>query len=611
MSMNRKAMNPTIQNSLSPDQAATFLALSPDEQELVESLIVKEYSDSVAFHLSLPSVTIFLKKPSIDPSIENVLIQIFNICFMPKANLQVKLIIENASIKFGRLTLNTTIHHHSLRASFEQSKKESGNTIISVIPSNFRDLLETENQLTINRWLPDYQEAIRQEIVQMAEKRNGAKIKSFIRLFTELYSVTNHTDETDDLLALFICFLIHTKNLTSHSQEMTPLPWKEVLLNYDNDYLFLHKAFITNDMNEIETVFNLVQNTYSKVDDKNNTFLHLCSSGSNVLQRALNLTPDLNYQNNDGNTALHLAAKYGDLEKAAFLMLRGADPSIVNREGKTFWTIEGILPNLSLDVYRKFKSEGGKVIDIPLLPVDQHGPACGMYAIAFIAYYYYIKYPHLFNAAPLPARKSDHEPAASYSLREYFKKSCTDDNKKKSEVGELLSIDYILEGLQLLGCNGRIHEIQDFLDFTSTIEKGLDHSPLIIPFSTNGDALPAEIPDPKRIHWATIWGYNSATNELLLAQYNHFFIVDGRKIFTSSFDLPEATPDLFFIKNDHYWERVDDPLSLPAENMCHLKPASLAKFRRHLLTTSFSAAVNDSCLNDTTLERSTKMRRVA
>jgi ankyrin repeat protein len=43
----------------------------------------------------------------------------------------------------------------------------------------------------------------------------------------------------------------------------------------------------------------------------------------------------VNARDNDGNTAIHHAAARGDTERIKYLVSRGADPTIVNREGQT------------------------------------------------------------------------------------------------------------------------------------------------------------------------------------------------------------------------------------------------------------------------------------
>lgn len=42
----------------------------------------------------------------------------------------------------------------------------------------------------------------------------------------------------------------------------------------------------------------------------------------------------MNYQGPFGNTLLHMAAIYGDVDEVARLLAEGADPRIRNREGK-------------------------------------------------------------------------------------------------------------------------------------------------------------------------------------------------------------------------------------------------------------------------------------
>jgi hypothetical protein len=47
------------------------------------------------------------------------------------------------------------------------------------------------------------------------------------------------------------------------------------------------------------------------------------------------LGPDVNAVDHEGNTAMHKAAARGDVEMILYLVAKGADPTAVNREGKT------------------------------------------------------------------------------------------------------------------------------------------------------------------------------------------------------------------------------------------------------------------------------------
>ena len=44
---------------------------------------------------------------------------------------------------------------------------------------------------------------------------------------------------------------------------------------------------------------------------------------------------DVNARDHEGNTALHHAASRGDNEMILYLVSKGADPKVVNREGQT------------------------------------------------------------------------------------------------------------------------------------------------------------------------------------------------------------------------------------------------------------------------------------
>lgn len=56
---------------------------------------------------------------------------------------------------------------------------------------------------------------------------------------------------------------------------------------------------------------------------------------SNYNQELLNRGADINAQDNEGNTALHLAAKEDNMQRVKWILERGADPNLVNNDGKT------------------------------------------------------------------------------------------------------------------------------------------------------------------------------------------------------------------------------------------------------------------------------------
>ena len=47
------------------------------------------------------------------------------------------------------------------------------------------------------------------------------------------------------------------------------------------------------------------------------------------------LHADVNAVDHEGNTAMHNAAARGDVEMIKYLVAKGADPKVINREGKT------------------------------------------------------------------------------------------------------------------------------------------------------------------------------------------------------------------------------------------------------------------------------------
>ena len=88
----------------------------------------------------------------------------------------------------------------------------------------------------------------------------------------------------------------------------------------------------------IDTLLNYSSNSYRVVDIYGDTPLHNAAllGNTNTLTALMNRTPiNINTQNIDGNTPLHLAVKNHNTNTYRFLLLKGADYTIKNYDGKT------------------------------------------------------------------------------------------------------------------------------------------------------------------------------------------------------------------------------------------------------------------------------------
>ena len=88
----------------------------------------------------------------------------------------------------------------------------------------------------------------------------------------------------------------------------------------------------------IDTLLNYSSNSYRVVDINGDTPLHNAAllGNTNTLTALMNRTPiNINAQNIDGNTPLHLAVKNHNTNTYRFLLLKGADYTIKNYDGKT------------------------------------------------------------------------------------------------------------------------------------------------------------------------------------------------------------------------------------------------------------------------------------
>ena len=88
----------------------------------------------------------------------------------------------------------------------------------------------------------------------------------------------------------------------------------------------------------IDTLLNYSSNAYRVVDIYGDTPLHNAAAlgNTNTLIALMNRTPiNINAQNIDGNTPLHFAVKNHNSNTYRFLLLKGADYTIKNYDGKT------------------------------------------------------------------------------------------------------------------------------------------------------------------------------------------------------------------------------------------------------------------------------------
>ncbi len=88
----------------------------------------------------------------------------------------------------------------------------------------------------------------------------------------------------------------------------------------------------------IDSILNYSSNSYRVVDIYGNTPLHNASllGNTNTLTALMSRTPiNINIQNADGDTPLHIAVKNNNSNTYRFLLLKGADYTIKNYDGKT------------------------------------------------------------------------------------------------------------------------------------------------------------------------------------------------------------------------------------------------------------------------------------
>lgn len=352
---------------------------------------------------------------------------------------------------------------------------------------------------------------------------------------------------------------------------------KGLLLKLNKEYaFFLHSALKFNHLAFFNEFLPLLKQD-NLLDNKNNSLLYVCSNNLSALEVALKYTQDINQCNINGNTALHKAAVRGELTKTRFLLKNGANPHIKNNKGQSYLEIEEEKSS-DLSRYRQCKKEGN-ALSFPPEIIKQKGPNCGFYATACVANFFKTKDSSGFQKKEAyVAKKSDSTPKASTSLRQIRS------TLGLNTVGGLFSVQEITKVIeytenQVISCN-----IDDINIFTFIIKLAIDKDlPLIVPFSFDAISKP-NATEASNAHWATIIGYNSQKESLLIAQYGKYEFVSTKRLFHAFFYIEETFPNSFLYKKDKEWLFAENREACEkAERIVKIPEMSLKDFRRKLL----------------------------
>lgn len=458
------------------------------------------------------------------------------------------------------------------------------NKYTSIDPKKFSSLLTTLNQLgmpiDINAWS--------KILYTNIDRTLRYSFNEFIDNINFLSKLANDSEWLKKLLPELLLHLIKEKEGMMAKQfekinNLVSVYFPLIKETNGHPYFYIHKA-IKYKNNNVQILLDILENSTPPYDHKGNSLLHVCHSTH--LDKALKHTPNINHQNHKGNTALHLAAMEGNLDKIRFLLLHGANTEIKNGNGQTFWSISLESKNHNLNLYKLYKKLGN-VLKIPPAIIEQQGLNCGFYAVECAASYHRAWQPELFIKPPLPARKRDINPKASSSLRQL---------REELEIpgkGPIFTVSDMQKVIEKTECKSVICDITSFDNFISIIKKAIDQNlPIIIPFSSDEggrEGNPHPSPTASTAHWATIIGWSSKdeTKGILLAQYGQYYDTKADELFKAFYEIDAKFPETILIKQkgeDWDWNTSETDTKSSEDTQIHKIPlTSLDNFWKKLV----------------------------
>ncbi len=258
------------------------------------------------------------------------------------------------------------------------------------------------------------------------------------------------------------------------------------------------------------------------------------------------------------------------------------------------------LPATDLRLYKTFK-KNGRVLSLAPKIKDQRDYTCGCYAIACATDFHFSKNQSLFDTPPPPARKSDTDPPAQFSVRQIAKEN------EISIIGEIFSGKNLGKLIDASGCQHAICKIENYQQFIRVIENAIDMDfPVILPFAIDNNDAPSSLPSGESAHWATIIGYkHEKSHTLLVAQFGEYSSAPSEQYYKAFFDITPYYPGHFFIKKEESniieWTRPSTkPHVGTIKDVKEVPRQSLRDFRRKLVVVmppGFDLALWDQRLN--------------
>ncbi|CAK93075.1 unnamed protein product (macronuclear) [Paramecium tetraurelia] len=218
----------------------------------------------------------------------------------------------------------------------QQSVNVTGTKIIQKSKSN-ADLSETSSIKSSNSKL----EISSQKILEVENQKPQTKNQPQHLEVAEIEKKIKHNKTKSENLINKIfeqkiqSMQQHSLRMRSHAEEQAKRQ------KYDQKYQ-VKFAIEDNNYQEFLENFKQLPEMYTDYRFQNNeTFLTLATQSGNkdIVKELIKRGADINIQNDDGNTPLHLAIAYSHFDIADMLMFSGASSHILNKQGRNAWNV--------------------------------------------------------------------------------------------------------------------------------------------------------------------------------------------------------------------------------------------------------------------------------
>lgn len=404
-------------------------------------------------------------------------------------------------------------------------------------------------------WIDEITFMIRQG--KMPFTRNGSAGYNLYETIQALFANILEKDKLNGPLNALIYQVLASYNEESFIANLSKgeTEFQEIIRSLDGKGIYFLHAFIAKgDIASFRKSLKYMGGTpIHYVDSHGRTFLHVAKDDPASLELASLYTHNINHQDRDLRTALHITAQNSDLKKANFLLANGANPNVKDINQLNFWEIKPSSSDLGpMTMYRFYKSNGN-ALQIPPEIMKQKGLTCGFYAVACAVNFLKKQHLRFFKSQePIYARKSDATPKATTSLRQ---------KRKELSIpgrGAIFSTTDLAKLIETAECKTLVCDIANRTDFVDVIRKAIDlNIPVIIPFSIDSDNnVPASNPSSLTAHWATAIAYTNTFDEdfILLAQYGTYTEAEVNSLYHAFDNIDETFPKSSIFKFLHDWD---------------------------------------------------------